>query len=397
MRILNVIGWLAPRYGGTTEVVSESCGWLTARGHEVEVITTNVDGRAVLEVPIKRALDWAGVTATFHPLSSPRKFLTSWSLLADLRQRLSQFDIVHIHSLYRFHTIAAATVARRRQVPYVIQAHGSLNPWYRRHRWRAKNAYHFLVEDSNIQGADAVLCTSTLEEQSIRNLGYTVPTWVIPNGVDAEALRAPSDVNGVLARAGVDSRARLVTFLGRISATKGVDLLVSSFREIASTFSNAHLVVAGPDDEGLGKTLAQGIDAKGLTKRVSFVGNVSGSEKRALLNRSDVFVLPSVSESFGIAVAEAMAVGCPVVVSSHVALQDAVHSAGAGLIVDRDPAEVARAVGTILANPRAAAAMGRAGMRVVDQQFTWPRVAAKLESMYEAVVASRGLGQRPRP
>lgn len=387
MKILHVIGWVAPRYGGSVMAVTESCARLARRGHAVEIVTTNADGSSVLDVPTGRAVDWAGTTTTFHQLVAPRRYLTSWAMLADLWRRVWAFDVVHINTLYRFHTVAAAAAARRARVPYVIQAHGTLDPWHRVRRRRAKDLYHLLVEDRIIRGASAILCTSRQEEQSIRDLGYTVPTWVVPIGIDADALRIPSAVD-FLAGTGIPADAHVVTFLGRITAKKGVDLLVESFRLTAVTFPDTHLIIAGPDDEGIGRDLAPLLNDSGLTSRISFVGALAGPEKLAFLQRSDVFVLPSADESFGIAVAEAMAVGCPVVVSPHVAIEDVVRTAGAGLVAERNAADIARALGTILADPAAAEAMGEAGRRVVDAQFAWPSVVGELEAMYEAVIAA---------
>jgi glycosyltransferase involved in cell wall biosynthesis len=387
VRILHIIGWLAPRYGGTSEVVRQSQFWLSARGHEVDIVTTNVDGGGVLDVELGRPLEWDGACATFHPLGRPRKFLTSWSLLADLRQRIDTYDVVHIHSLYRFHTIAAAVTARRRGVPYVLQPHGSLDHATRAHRRRLKDGYHALIEDSNIRHASRLLATSSQEARAIRELGYRVPTSVVPLGVDSDALRVPSDPANILAMAGARDDARLVTFLGRISRGKGVELLVQSFARTAALFPDSHLVIAGPDDEGIGERLAPDIAAAGLQERISFVGILGLSDKRALLQRSDVLVLPSAGESFGLAVAEAMAVGCPVVVSSAVPLQADIRATEAGLVVEREASEIAEAVRTILANPELAAGMGDSGRRLIDHRFGWPQVAVELERMYESVAA----------
>jgi glycosyltransferase involved in cell wall biosynthesis/uncharacterized protein YbaR (Trm112 family)/SAM-dependent methyltransferase len=387
MKILHVIGWLAPRYGGPVVVVPELSAKLARRGHAVEIVTTNADGSGVLDVPTGRAVDWAGTTTTFHPLVAPRRYLTSWAMLADLWHRVSDFDVVHIHSLYRFHTVAAVAAARWARVPYIIQAHGALDPWHRARRRRAKDLYHFLVEDRIIRGASAILCTSRQEERAIRDLGYAGPAWVIPVGIDADALRVPAAAE-FLAEAGMKADARVVTFLGRISAKKGVPLLVESFGHTAAAFPDARLIIAGPDDEGIGQGLTPVIAEAGLAGRVSFIGIVAGPEKRALLQRSDVFVLPSADESFGVAVAEAMAVGCPVVVSPHVAIEDVVRASGAGLVAERNSADIARAVGTILADPAAALAMGEAGRRVVDAKFAWPSVVGEMESMYAAVIAT---------
>ncbi len=387
VRILHVIPWLAPRYGGPAILVPQACVGLAERGHHVEIVTTIANRSSVLDVPTGRVIDWAGAAATFHPLSMPSRYVTSWSMLADLRRRVSTFDVVHIHYLYRFHGVAAAAVARSQGVPYIIQAHGCLDPWHRHQKRRAKDLYHAVIEDPIIRGASAMLCTSRREELSIRDLGYTVPTWVIPIGIDADELRVPGVPDFAVAT-GIGADARVVTFLGRISAKKGVPLLVESFRSTAAAFPRAHLLIAGPDDEGIRRGLMPIIANAGLADRVTFLGVVVGPEKRTLLQRSDVFVLASADESFGIAVAEAMAVGCPVVVSPDVAIEDVVRASGAGLVVERDPSAIANAIATILSEPTRAAAMGEAGRRAVDERFSWPTVAAQMEAMYDAVVSA---------
>ena len=391
MRILHVIPWLALQYGGPVFQVPQACVALAQRGHHVEIVTTTAARPGVLEVPTGRLIDWYGAPATFHPISTPGRYATSWPMVGDLLRRVSTFDVVHIHYLYRFHSPAAATVARLHGVPYVIQAHGSLDPWHRHQKRRAKDLYHAVVEDPIIQGASAMVCTSRREERAIRDLGYALPTWVHPVGVDADGLRAPG-TPAFAEAAGIDPAARVVTFLGRISEKKGVPLLVESFRSTARSFPRAHLVIAGPDDEGIGRDLVARIAGTELSSRVSFVGLVTGPEKRALLQRSEVFVLPSADESFAVAVAEAMAVGCPVIVSPEVAVEDIVRATGAGLVVHRDSAAIAGAIAEILDDPVRAAAMGEAGRRAADERFSWPKIAESIEAMYEAV--ARGSRKR---
>jgi glycosyltransferase involved in cell wall biosynthesis/SAM-dependent methyltransferase/uncharacterized protein YbaR (Trm112 family) len=388
MRILHVTAWLAPRYGGPAVSLPMAAAALSSLGHDVEIVATDADGPGVVDVPTERRVEWAGAAVTFHARSWPRRFLVSWSLLRDVWQRSCQFDVVHIHYLYRFHTIAAVLAARHAGVPYVIQAHGSLDPWHRRRRRRAKSLYHALVEDSNLRGAAAIICTTEHEARSIRGLGYTGPTWVIPIGIDAEDLRQPASADDFLAQAGVEPGARVVTFLGRISEKKGLPLVVEAFRDTASQFPSARLLIAGPDDEGIGRGLGGRIEELGLSGRISFLGSVGGNQKRALLQRSEVFVLPSADESFGIAVAEAMAAGCPVVVSPDVALQDVVASVGAGIVAERNRASIAKAVNAILGNREMADGMAAAGKRVVDDRYSWPQVAAELERMYASVRAT---------
>ena len=252
LRVLHVISWLAPRYGGPATLVPQACVALSRRGLDAEIATTNVDGDGVLDLPTGRAIDWQGALATFHPVSKPEWYGTSWSMARDLRQRLSSFDVVHIHGLYRFHGLVTAILAKSQGIPYVIQAHGSLDPWHRAHRRRAKDFYHACIEDRVIAGAAAMLCTSRREQSSIRRLGYSVPLQVIPIGVDAAGLRAPVTGDAELP---MDGRERVVAFLGRISAKKGVPLLLEAFRSTAGAFPSTRLVIAGPDDEGIGRNL----------------------------------------------------------------------------------------------------------------------------------------------
>ena len=388
LRILHVIPWLAPRYGGPATLVPQAAVSLAERGHHVEILTTNTDRAGVLDVRTGRVVDWAGAAATFHTVSTPRGYLTSWPMLAELWRRASSFDVIHIHSLYRFHGLAAASVARSLGVPYIIQAHGSLDPWHRQQKRRAKDLYHALIEDPIMHGASGMLCTSRREERSIRDLGYTVPTWVIPIGINADELRAPG-IDDFAAAIGIGDGAQVVTFLGRISAKKGVPLLVESFQAIAAAFPLAHLVIAGPDDEGIGRDLMALVASVGLADRITFPGVLGGPEKRTLLQRSSAFVLASADESFGVAVAEAMAVGCPVVVSPDVAIQDVVLASGAGLVAERESTAIAQAITTILSDLAGAAAMGAAGRRAVAGHFSWPIVAAQMEAMYDAAVTTK--------
>lgn len=399
VRILHVAPWLAPRYGGPAVSTPKIAAALSALGHDVEIVATDADGPGVVEAPTGLKVEWAGAAVTFHSRSWPRRFLVSWPLLRDLWRRSSEFDVVHIHCLYRFHTIAAVLAARHAGVPYVFQPNGSLDPWHRRRRRLAKNLYHALIDDSTLRGAAAIIVNTEHEARSVRALGYVVPTWVIPAGLDVDVFRRPASADSFLAQAGVTPSTRVVTFLARISEKKGLPLLVEAFRDTASEFPTARLLVAGPDDEGIGRSLGARILELGLSERISFLGSVGGDDKRALLQRSDVFVLPSADESFGMAVVEAMAVGCPVVISPDVAIQDVVSTAGAGLVAERDGTSIASAVNTILGDPELAGRMAAAGRQVVDDLYSWHQVGPEMERMYASVLETaprrKDKGARP--
>lgn len=381
MRILHVIASLAPRYGGPSKVLPEMCGALAARGHHVEVFTTNIDGPSALPVRVGVPQALGGATVTYFAAHRPRSYKASLGLARALHDRVDSFDVVHIHSLYLFHTAAASLCARRRRVPYVIRPHGTLDPYHRaRHRGR-KAVQELLVERRNLDRAAGIHCTSLAEQDAIEPLQLRAPCFVVPLGVEV-AEHQPSVAGGGAAEPA------LVTFLGRLTPKKGLDILLEAFAQVGSSRPDAHLVVAGPDDEGLGRRLHQLVRRLGLESRVSFPGAVTGRAKDDLLRRSSVVVLPSRDENFGVSVVEAMAAGVPVVISSGVAIHQEVAAAGAGLVVPRTPGAVAGAVVGLLADPAWRRRLGERGRRLVETSFAWPGIAARLEEMYDAVTTA---------
>jgi glycosyltransferase involved in cell wall biosynthesis len=198
VKVLHVVGSLAPRYGGPSVVVPEMARALADCGHHVEVITTDVDGAGRLPVPTGQPLEWRGVITTFCRVGRPRRFKASPSLWRALRQRIREFDVVHVHSLYLFHTLAAGHYCRRFGVPYIVRPHGTLDPWHRsRRRWR-KAIYTRLFEGRNLHAAAAMHYTSVAERDHVAGLGLPAPGFIIPLGVNIQAFTQPADAGSLL-------------------------------------------------------------------------------------------------------------------------------------------------------------------------------------------------------
>lgn len=394
MRILHVIASLAPRYGGPSTVAPEMCRALLDRGHQVELLTTDRDGRGRLPVPTARPVDWHGVPTTFFRAHWPHSYAASVGLGAALRKRVVEFDVVHVHSLYLFHAFAAGRWCRRVGVPYVVRPHGTLDPYHRStHRWR-KALYTTLVERRILDAAAGIQYTSTVERDHAEPLGFRSPGFVVPLGVDASALNrsADHDVTLVERRPQLASSA-IVTFLGRLTHKKRLDVLLEAFGMAAAAHPDAHLVVAGPDDEGIGRLLRARISALGLDRRVWLPGLVTGEAKATLLQRSMVVVLPSEDENFAVSVVEAMATGCPVVVTDGVALHREIADSRAGLVVPLQAEAVCAAICRLMEDQALATSMGDRGRSLVQSRFLWSVVAVELERMYEqAIERSAGRG-----
>jgi glycosyltransferase involved in cell wall biosynthesis len=314
----------------------------------------------------------------------------------ELRRRVSEFDIVHVHSLYLFPTLAAAHYARRFRVPYLIRPHGTLDPYLRRrHRFR-KFLYSLLIERRNLNRASAIHYTAQEELELARPLGIRAPGVVVPLGVNGKAFehlpargefrRHYPSLNGKL----------LVVFLGRLTPKKGLDLLIDAFPLVLRQFRDAHLVIAGPDDEGFGPRVRQWIGKAGVENATTLVGMVEGDRKLALLADTDVWVLPSYTENFGIAAVEAMACGLPIVLSDKVNIHREVSEAQAGLITGCDPVQVAAAISQLLGDQSLRQRLGAAARELVAAKFTWDSAATSLVGLYRELVRGAVPGRVPQ-
>src|SRR5207302_1269525 len=162
----------------------------------------------------------------------------------------------------------------------------------------------------------------------------------------------------------------IVLFLSRIDEKKGLDLLLAAFQRIRASRPEALLVIAGEGPATLVLQLKTDAARLGIAADVLWTGFVEGAAKDALLADADLFVLPSYSENFGIAVAEAMAAGLPVVVSDQVAVHTDVTRAGAGVVVACDVSALAGAVEQLLSDPPTRTEMGRNGRAFVSEHYS---------------------------
>jgi len=384
VKILHVVPTYAPawKHGGPIRAVHGLCKALAARGHEVAVFTTDVDtGGAVAEAvatgePV--ALD--GVAVSYFPVRL-RRLYDSPAMARALRDQVTRFDAVHLHSVFLCPTALAARAAERAGVPYLVAPRGMLVPGLlrRRGRWR-KALWIRLVERRTLARAAGLHVTSALEAEEAARLGLPLPpVFLIPNGVEPAVYRPEAPVSPAVRR--LLDGGPFFLFLGRLSWKKGLDRLIPSLIHAPG----AALAVAGNDEEEYLPKLERLAAEAGVADRVVFLGPVDGDDKAALLARAAALVLPSYSENFGNSVLESMAAGRPVVVTPEVGLADVVREAAAGIVVDGDPAHLGPALRALLADPERADAMGRRGAEEAVRRFGWDAVAARMESVYHEI------------
>jgi glycosyltransferase involved in cell wall biosynthesis len=386
MKILHVIANLAPRYGGPGQACWEMARAVAQLGHQVSIYTTNQDGPGTLSVPTDRPVWREGVEVRYFPIQAPRFWGTSMALARALRQEIPGVDLVHVHNLYLFHNLVSGRYCRRFGVPYLIQPHGTLDPFiYRRHGWR-KRLMEWGFQNRAIRQAAAILFTTAEERVLAAPLTFGTPGVVVPLGMDFDDFAVLPEPGGFRQRYPEIGAQPIILFFGRINFKKGLDILARAFGLVARRRPDVHLVIAGPDNEGWGARVRTWLDAEGVLSRTTFTGMLLGPDKFAVLRDANLFVLPSHSENFGLAVIEAMAAGLPVIISDKVNIWREVETGGAGRVIPCEAPALADQILSLLDDPGEAVSMGRKGRALVQERFQWPKIGRSLAEAYARII-----------
>jgi glycosyltransferase involved in cell wall biosynthesis len=386
MKILHVIANLAPRYGGVFKACWEMARAVADLGHEVSIYTTNQDGPGTLQVPTDRPVWREGVEVRYFPIQPPRFWSPSLPLAGGLRQKIKISDLVHVHSLYLFHDLVAGYYCRLHGVPYLIQPHGALDPFiYRRHRGR-KQLMEWAFQNRNIRKAEAILFTAANEQELAAPYTFKTPGLVVPLGIDQTEFERMPEAGRFRSRYPEIGDKAIILFLGRVNFKKGLDILARAFGAVARHRQDVHLVIAGPDSEGWGDRVRSWLKEEEVLERSTFTGMLLGPDKVAAYRDAAMFVLPSYSENFGLAVLEAMAAGLPVIISDNVNIWREVESAGAGKVVPCDVPKLTAEILGLLDKPEMADQMGQKGKKLVRDDYAWHKIATRLQESYAAII-----------
>ncbi|ACD82607.1 glycosyltransferase [Candidatus Methylacidiphilum infernorum] len=387
MKILLVISSLSLRHGGPPKACLETAEGLQDRGHSVEIYTT--EDLQTNDLAFISNFQNKGIRIHIFPITWSKFFLTRYFyfslLLAHaLKKNIRQFDIVYIYSLYRFPPTIGSFYSRKNKIPYVIRPHGSLDPYlYKKNRW-IKTIYERLIELKNLNNAAAIHFTTQEERDLVRPLNLRTKAIIIPLGIRLKDYIPNRKIAEKLFPEFQGKKVLL--FFGRINFKKGLDLLVPAFSQVLKEIPDLWLVLAGPDNEGYGEKVRGWLKEYKIEDKAIFTGMLLGEKKRAILSLADLFVLPSYTENFGIAVVEAMAMERAVVISDKVNIWREVKEAGAGLVVPCRVDEIARACVKLLKDPQLALEMGRRGRILVEARYSLEATTRELEKEFQKIM-----------
>lgn len=396
MKYLHVISSVDPVLGGPVEGVIQLSRWMTKCGHTVHVASCDDPEaehvrRSSLEViPLGPGRGRYGYSARLVP----------W-----LREHHHEYAVVVVNGLWQYHSYACWRALRRTPTPYVVFTHGMLDPYFKRAyplKHLKKWLYWPWAEYRVLANAQAVLFTSEEERRLARQSFwlYRARERVVAYGT---ATPPEDDPQGQLRafreRFPELTGKRLLLFLGRIHPKKGCDLAIEAFAAVAHRDERLQLVMAGPDQVGWRSELEALARRLGVAARVTWTGMLEKDLKWGAFRASELFVLPSHQENFGIVVAEAMALAKPVLITDKVNIWREIEQDRAGLVGTDDLAGTRRCFEGWLALPPAArAAMADQATQCFGRRFEIARVAGSLFQVLcdsieqrQAALAGRGV------
>lgn len=296
---------------------------------------------------------------------------------------IREFDVCHVHALFSFPSTAASVIAILRGAPLVVRPLGTLNDYgIKQRRPLLKRASLTLIERPILRRAVAVHCTSRDEELQVLATEPMARTVVIPLAVEVPLAATVEQAEAVVP--GYANK-KTVLFLSRLDPKKNVEVLLDAWAEL-NPGPETLLVIAGSGDAGYVQSLVDHAVRLGIADKISWAGYVDGPAKSALLKLATVFVLPSVSENFGIAVAEALAAGVPCVVTPGVALAGAIAEAGAGTVVAPVPADIAQAVSKYLHDDQFRSVQSQQAQLLASRDFSPTTMAVRLLELYSSIL-----------
>ncbi len=390
MKILHVIPSIAKVRGGPSVAVIQMVKSLRKTGVDAEIVTTNDNGRMVIDLQLRILHEYEDVPVRFFSRFSPfvhavREFDFSSDLTAWLWQHIRDYDLIHIHGIFSYPSTIAMAISRLQKVPYINRPFGQLCHWSLQQKRLKKQIYLNLIEKANLCSAEAIHLTSVQEQQELESLSWNLCSFVLPHGVSPLGViaNAREKLHQML---NIPLEVPIILFLSRLHRKKGLDCLIPALSKLHNR--NFAFVLAGGGDPEYEAELDRLIQENNLSDRTHRLGFVGGEKKDICLQGADLYALTSHSENFGIAVLEALASGTPALVTTGVALSDLVKEKDLGWVVDLEIEAIANSIQEFLDNPDIAKQKGDRAAQYVAEHYDWKNIALNLKSIYENILLS---------
>lgn len=385
MKILLVISSFPPAYsyGGALKIAYEFSRQLVKDGHSVTVYTTDVhDSNSRLkfeENPI-----WMDGIEIYHfkNLSNElahMNFPIAPSMVSTLKKNINKFDIIHAHEYRSFQAILVHHYAQKFGVPYVVQAHGAIP--YLGQKNLLKIIFDKIWGYNILNDASKVIALTETESEQYMKMGASEDKIeIVPNCIDLSEYRNLPEKGEFRKKYEIKNDEKVILYLGRLNKIKGIDLLIKAFSEISKELINVKLVIVGPDD-GFLDYLVELSNKLALNDKILFTGPLYNENKIEAYCDADVYVLPSIYETFPMTVLESMACGTPVVVTNNCGISEFVGEFG--YVTNNDKFSLVNTIKkAILINNDS---VEKGNTQLLKQKLDIKNVIKNLERLYEEI------------
>ena len=362
MKVAIIVNFFPPKWLAGTEIATYYIArHLTRRGHEVHVITSLDEG-----LPEESCEEGIRI----HRLPRIRvRFVGVFAFWIDTIRTLQKIrpDIVHAQSLYV--AIPALISKKILKIPYIVWGRGS--------DVYLPNRFTKLTSKTIMKNADSVLALTNEMKRVMQGI-HDCEIIVVPNGIELKEYMIE------LPRQERRSHKKRVLFVGRLHPVKGVQYLLQAMKTVHEKIPDAKLTLVGDGEDR--EYLENLADCLGIRDCVNFVVKVPHEKVSDYMSHADVFVLPSLSESFGIVNLEAMARGLPIVATRVGGLPDVIEDGVNGYLVKaKEPSEIAEALLKLLLDEQLWETISKTNKQKINE-YSWERVALALEKIYQGSI-----------
>ncbi len=287
------------------------------------------------------------------------------------------FDLIHGQSIWEplFHQMRI--VADNYDIPYILTPRGTLEPWSLDNRKWKKRIARWLYQDKDLRHCACIYTTADMEAMHVRQLGFSNPICVIPNGIETDDYPCRSNADVVQ---------KQLLFLSRIHPKKGIEILLNAWKRIQSLFPEWNLKIVGNGESDYIDSLKGRVLDLGIKDSVEICPPVFGKEKHDMYCLSSLFVLPTYSENFGMVIAEALACGVPVVTTKNTPWE-ILNETKTGWCIELSEDILFDTLKEAMSMPKEALYdMGQKGSIMVSENFDYRGVAIKNKQLYEWIL-----------
>lgn len=386
MKIIQCISSLKKTSGGTTFFVSDLSNELAKNGVDVILISQFLKNKNSslkdLYIPLDKRVKTKLIKYKDNFVN--KIFATSYhqKLIKQLNENV---DLIHITGLWEASMHAAFVLARRHSIPTIVSTQGMLEPWALNNSFYKKKIAWYLYQQKDLKFANVLHATSEQEAENLKRLDLKQPIAIIPNGINLKNYKNTQNnikcnINEKFNVRKEDGIRKLL-FLSRIHPKKGLIDLVNAWSKLKP--NNWKVIIAGPDERGHRQEVETLISKKELTQYFEFIGPVEGKLKYDLYKSSDLFILPTYSENFGIVVAEALMSGLPVITTKGAPWEGLVkNNCGWWIDIGVDP--IVKALDQALSlSPEKLYQMGKRGKVFAENNFGYSSIAKKMLDVYK--------------